>query len=772
VWKAFDTQLHRYVAIKILHTDLQTDTEFTMRFAREARVIASLRHPNIVQIHDFQTAQLPESSVPVVYMVMDCIEGETLAHYIRSTSQSGRFPSPIEMVHLFTSISKAIDYAHEKGMIHRDIKPSNILLDKRNTALNPMGEPMLTDFGIAKLMDATSGTMSGMWLGTPLYISPEQAQNHPGTERSDIYSLGVILYEMCSGVQPFHGESAMAIRWQHIHSTPTPPALINPNISPALSMVIMRAMAKDPGDRYSSASLMTVALAKAFNLPIPADLPLSASSLDDLAEPTYLSSHQPHLTPHNMPPDGLSPVPPAPEVGPVRLAAPQPSPFPMREPISPTTPRTSTPTGSSAASRMQNAQAAAPLYSPPAITPPSLPLPSPSRPRGRWQWLLIAVAILFLLTCASIVALYAFPAKNPTPTTITTIPVVGNVFFLNSGLLNAQNSQGVDDEVEIDLHNISNPAPGKSYYAWLLPEQSGGEENPLLLGTLQVNQGNVHLLYKDPQRTNLLLYASRFLITEEDSSAAPIGPSNDVHTSRFYSNPPQVTLAHLRHLLADSPELEIRQLHGGLAIWFLRNTEKIQEWGVNARDDLINSSSPDTGLIHRQLVHILDYIDGKDAVSADVPPNTPLLVVPYYAQVALVGPTPHLGPPGYLYNGKGEEPPGYVYLINVHLTAAVSTPQATAQQRQLANQIDNALNQVRADLERVRQDAMPLVSLNGTQLETPQVQSALNDLAEAAQSAYAGSFDPSAGQLQGGAVWIYNTIQRLATFEVQPYTTK
>ena len=150
VWKAFDTKFHRYVAIKILHTDLQADPEFITRFAREARVIASLHHPNIVQIHDFQTTQLPQSSVPIAYMVMDYVEGQTLAHYIGSTSRSGKFPPPIDIVHLFTSISKAIDYAHRMGMVHRDIKPANILLDKRNTSLSPMGEPVLTDFGIAR----------------------------------------------------------------------------------------------------------------------------------------------------------------------------------------------------------------------------------------------------------------------------------------------------------------------------------------------------------------------------------------------------------------------------------------------------------------------------------------------------------------------------------------------------------------------------------------------------------------------------------------------
>src|SRR5437660_2364376 len=230
VWKAFDRQLQRYVAIKLLHANLQQDPAFMTRFVREARTIASLRHPNIVHIYDFQTSDPSESSNPFAYMVMEYIEGQTLAQYLRNTSRPGKMPPAAELVNLFASISSAIDYAHQHGMIHRDIKPANILLDKRRVVHNSMGEPILTDFGIAKLLGASTGTMSGSWLGTPLYIAPEQVQGYPGNERSDIYSLGVILYELCTGVLPFRGENPTSIMMQHIQSTPTSPALINPHI--------------------------------------------------------------------------------------------------------------------------------------------------------------------------------------------------------------------------------------------------------------------------------------------------------------------------------------------------------------------------------------------------------------------------------------------------------------------------------------------------------------------------------------------------------------
>src|SRR2546429_6607312 len=203
VWKAYDVQLHRHVAIKLLHANLQEDPNFVARFEREAQVIASLHHPNIVQIYDFPVSQPSGADNAICYMVMDYVEGQTLAQYVRSTSRVGKYPSAAEIVQLFAPISLAIDYAHQKGMIHRDIKPSNILLDKRNTARNPMGEPILTDFGIAKLLGTMPGTLSGAWLGTPLYISPEQVQDSSLTERTDIYALGVVLYEIFTGVPPF-----------------------------------------------------------------------------------------------------------------------------------------------------------------------------------------------------------------------------------------------------------------------------------------------------------------------------------------------------------------------------------------------------------------------------------------------------------------------------------------------------------------------------------------------------------------------------------------
>jgi hypothetical protein len=267
----------------------------------------------------------------------------------------------------------------------------------------------------------------------------------------------------------------------------------------------------------------------------------------------------------------------------------------------------------------------------------------------------------------------------------------------------------------------------------------------------------------------LLISATSFLVTEESNSAPPVQPSTDRSTWRFYSEPPITTLTHLRHLLSNSPELQVRQIFGGLGIWFLRNTAKLEEWATSARDTAYQKSV-DTGIIHRQLIRVLDFIDGEASVSMDVPPNTSLLVNQQDAQIAIVGPPVTLQPPGSLYNKKGEVPPGYVYLIRVHLDAAVQTPQATAEQRQLAGQIESALNQVKLDLEQARQDAIELVPLSGAQLITPHAKSLLDDLVAAVQSADAGPINPDLPQ--GGARGVYINLQRMTSFQVQPYTAQ
>src|SRR5690348_528398 len=224
VWKARDTGLQRYVAVKFLNADFQDKASFVAHFMHEAQLVASLHHPNIVQIHDFQLIDEPDSQAKA-YMVMDYIEGGTLADYIRRTTRKSIYPPAADIVYLFTTIGQALDYAHQRGMIHRDIKPENILLDKSMPTTRSLGQPILSDFGIARIEGTSGSTLTNAWIGTPYYMSPEQGDNLPIDARSDLYSLGIVLYEILTGVTPFRGESPIAVIMQHMLGTPTPPDL-------------------------------------------------------------------------------------------------------------------------------------------------------------------------------------------------------------------------------------------------------------------------------------------------------------------------------------------------------------------------------------------------------------------------------------------------------------------------------------------------------------------------------------------------------------------
>ena len=453
VWKAFDTQLRRYVAIKQLHTNMQSDPDFTSRFEREAQFIASLHHPNIVQIHDFQLVHSTDSDITTAYMVMDYIEGPTLADYIRNTSRKGQFPAADDIVYIFTAVSLALDYAHEKGMIHRDIKPANIILDQRLPRRNAIGSPILTDFGIAKLQGVSADTTKV--LGTPLYVSPEQARGLAGDKRSDLYSLGIILYEMTTGVTPFRGDSVMAILMQHFQGLPTPPAQINAHIPPTLSEVILKSIAKEPNERFPSASAMTIAVAESFNVAVPAEL-IKPNATPDIDRSNSYNPLQPSQ-PMGMTPAPLTPI--SSQSSPPLISLPSAFTPPVNDRQTPlTTPADSRP-GSLLSPNPGTNTPTGIIAQPPHVSPAGL-APAPVARRTR----IVLIALLAAVIAGSGL-LFAFFAlnKTTTPSPPSSNSVVGHVRFLSSP--NAP--RGSLDEVEITLQPISDAPPGERYYAWL-----------------------------------------------------------------------------------------------------------------------------------------------------------------------------------------------------------------------------------------------------------------------------------------------------------------
>ncbi len=239
VYLAEDTQLGREVALKILHPQYAGDDSFVERFRREALSAAKLQHPNIVQIYD------SGREADFNFIVMEYVEGQSLKDYL---SEEG----PLEVheaVRIASEVLTALAYAHRTGLVHRDIKPGNILLSED-------GKVQVTDFGIARAEAGSTMTQTGTILGTAYYLSPEQAQGLPLDGRSDIYSLGVVLYEMLTGRRPFEGDSPVSIAYKHVRENPRPPSQYREDMPRPLEAIVLTALTKKPEDRYSSAALM------------------------------------------------------------------------------------------------------------------------------------------------------------------------------------------------------------------------------------------------------------------------------------------------------------------------------------------------------------------------------------------------------------------------------------------------------------------------------------------------------------------------------------
>ncbi len=724
VWKAFDPQLKRFVAIKYLHANMQADPHILTRFTGEAQTVASLRHPNIIHIYEFAISD-PDSDNPIPYMVMDYIEGKTLKDYIDSTSRIGKYPSAANVVQLFTAISLAIDYAHQHHVIHRDIKPANILLNSHNTSRNPMGEPILGDFGLFKMLGTATGTFTSLLTGTPYYLSPEQAAGRPINDRTDIYPLGIMLYEMFTGKLPFGGDGTeiLAIIHQHIYAEPIAPELINPNISPALSKVILRCLAKNPEHRFPSASAMTAALATALNVPVPKEVEQSIYSQEET-----INQPQPDSLIVNDLPTILS--------------------------TANATVPTSTSDTNPPLSRKTDPSA------PPSITATIPPTKPPSGSLRRNNPLLIALIALLIIALigAGLGAFFVF--KNGSTTTATS-QFKGQAYFLSSGQsdLTQQNSPGIADELAMNIQNMPAPATGKGYYAWLGKDAEG---QFIPLGNLPFNNGQVHFLYLNPHHTNLLAITRSLLITAENAGTQPTNPSatGTIYRADLPSTPDPANnnfsiLDHERHLAAADPVLDQLGIHGGLGIWLHNNTAQIFGWAETARD---HWNGPNTdpnviGYIHGQMLHILDVLDGMGGVQHDLPPGlNPDQRDAAIARIALID-TPNSTPPDFLNH------------VIFHLNSIAQFPGATSDLRQRAGQILTSMGMMHPWLEKVKKDAIAL--LNDQQLNQPSSLANLNDLVNQAAYAYSGQVDPLTGQLQHeGVQQLYNDIQHLATFQL------
>jgi eukaryotic-like serine/threonine-protein kinase len=253
VYRGFDHNLRRPVAIKVL-SDLAAQPDVAARFQQEAQLIAGLRHPNIVQVYDFGQHD------GLIYMVQELLPGLTLQQWLRDLAARGARPARDDVLTIVGLLASALDAAHAAGIIHRDVKPANAIW-------NSAGELVLTDFGIAKHIQLPGLTQTGLVIGTPDYLSPEQAQGQPLTPSSDVYSLGVVLYELLAGRLPFVAGTALGVAMSHIHDAPPLLRSQRPDLPAAVEALVQQALAKDPSARFRSAGALARALAHAW----PAD---------------------------------------------------------------------------------------------------------------------------------------------------------------------------------------------------------------------------------------------------------------------------------------------------------------------------------------------------------------------------------------------------------------------------------------------------------------------------------------------------------------------
>jgi len=325
------------------------------------------------------------------------------------------------------------------------------------------------------------------------------------------------------------------------------------------------------------------------------------------------------------------------------------------------------------------------------------------------------------------------------------------------------------------LSNLANPAPGKSYYAWLLGDKNQGEMTAVFLGMLAVKNGDAHLFYAgDQSHTNLLAFTSRFLVTEEDSTVTPVAPSPDYSTWRYYGELLQTPLQtpvtmsavggmtrfsfldHLRYLLVSDPMLDQNELPGGLNNWFSHNVEKVLELTSSMRESW--QVSKDMSFIRSQTVQTLAYLDGLSYVSQDLLPNTSLGINDPLDRIGLIE-----------VNGPNQDPPCYLDSVVFHLSALIKAGGSTTTLRKDDAKIIAALNNVRNWLGQVRKDAQQIVKMTDEQLLQPSTLALINSMIENASNAYAGHIDPTRGEMREGVNWIHDYIQTLAVFEITGY---
>ncbi len=429
VWRARDLRLSRDVAIKRLRVDLASDPTFQARFRKEAHSAASLNHPNIVAVYDTGEEPDENSDASIPYIVMELVEGRTLRDVLRE----GRKIIPQRALEFTSGVLAALAYSHRSGIVHRDIKPANVMLTKDGTV-------KVMDFGIARAVADTSATMTqtAAVIGTAQYLSPEQARGEKVDNRSDLYSVGCLLYELLTSEPPFQGDSPVSVAYQHVREVPEPPSKRDSEVTSEMDAITMKALAKAPADRYQSAIEMRDDVRRCLaGQPVLAQPPIADDSTQVIA-----------------------PKPAAPRRGIV--------PPPPPEPVGASAPTVATPV-------VAAPQPAAP------VNPPEEPPAEEEKPRNRTAVIVLSVLSVLVLIAMVVAIFFFLPKAEPE---VETVPVPRVTGETETAATNAIQDAGLKPVVE--------QVPGSEQDRGQVVEQVPEGGTQLEVGsvvTLRISQG-------------------------------------------------------------------------------------------------------------------------------------------------------------------------------------------------------------------------------------------------------------------------------------------